>query len=147
MSLSEWLSKAAAILKSFKEIIAALILVGGVIYGGLQYFAPADVVEKLECGLESQKLLAIERDSEISNIRDKLAAQDRERLLTDLLLLIEIESGESDELKKFKRTLKKHIRPKIEEIRKEIVKLEIEAARINKEVISWENKVAKRICP
>ncbi len=147
MSFSEWLSKSAAVLKDFKEIIAALILVGGVIFGGLKYFAPADVVAKLECGLESQKLLAIERDSEISNIRDKLAAQDRERLLTDLLLLIENESDDSDELKRFKRSLKQHIRPKIEEIRKNIIKLQIEAARINKEVISWENKVAKRICP
>jgi hypothetical protein len=147
MSLSEWMSKSAGILKDFKEIIAAVILISGVIFGGLRYFASADSVIKLECGLESQKVLTIERDTEIGNIRDKLAAQDRAKLLTDFLLLIQNENSDSNDLTRFKQALKQHIRPKIDEIRKDIVALDIKAAEINKEVILWENKVAKRTCP
>lgn len=134
-------------IKNFKELIASLFFFSGILFAAYNHFAPADSVAKLECALESQRVLAIELDKQNSNFRNKIAAQDSERLLTDLLILIMKERDDSPALKSFRDDLIEHIRPKIEKARSAINSLEIEAARINSQVTNYQNKVTKKECP
>lgn len=134
-------------IKDFKELIASLLFLTGVSFAAYSHFAPADRVAKLECALESQRVLAIELDKQNSNFRNRIAAQDNERLLTDLLILIMKERQDSPALKSFRDDLVEHIKPKIDEARSVINELEIEAASINAQVTNYQNKVTKKECP
>jgi hypothetical protein len=134
-------------IKNFKELIASLLFLAAVSLAAYSHFAPATRVDKLECALESQRILAIELDKQNSNFRNRIAAQDNERLLTDLLILIMKERDDSPALKSFSSDLIEHIKPKIEVTRSTINNLEIEAASINAQVTNYQNKVTKKECP
>lgn len=147
MPSSEKLSITFKFIKDFKEVVTIIVFFFGLSLAAYSHFAPASLVLKLECGLESHRLLAIKLDEQSSNLREKISSQEQERLLTDFLLLIVSQPAATDDLKLFKKNLVDHLKPKRDSIRKKVTDLEIAAAEINKEVTQAENKVTKRVCP
>lgn len=140
------LSALSKAIKDFKEIIAAIIFLIGALIAGYSYFAPASVVKQLGCALDNQRFLTIAGDAQINNFRDKISAQESENMLTDFLLLLVVEDGDSEELRRFKKRLSTELKPKIALARAEITSLEVHAAAINENIRTLEQKISRREC-
>ena len=134
-------------LSNYKEILIAIIFFVGIATTAINYYAPLDRVKKLECALEGHRLLAIHRDQESINTREIIAAQNQERMLADLLILLTNDSDESSEIKKFKQGFRENLVPRIDKIRNEITELMILSATLKNEIISLETKISKKECP